>query len=72
MVTSDTIVPKLTYIAPTQHLLYHYMPSKYRVPDTTLCFNFPQIPLLVERNDIDEEEASIDTITSDEDEKTSF
>jgi hypothetical protein len=49
------------YMTPTQDLVDHDMPSKYRVPDTTLCFNFPQIPFVVERNDRNEKEASVDT-----------
>jgi hypothetical protein len=69
MVKSETILTKLTYRAPTQDLLNHDMPSKYRVQDTTLRFISPQFPLLVERNGSDEEEASINTSKSDENKK---
>jgi hypothetical protein len=48
----------------TQYPSQFKIPSTYRVPDLTLSFNFPQIPIVTNQPECDDDDASSEASTS--------
>jgi hypothetical protein len=57
-------VPNITYMGQSQYPSKGKIPSSYRVPDSTLSFNVPQIPIVINQPESDDDDASSEANTS--------